>query len=150
EDFEDESRFNDQWQVVNEFNDASKWQISKSASTSGGASLFLNSFGPRVYSYNSVPPVVVDPGFGNGDIDEIISPSFDLSKTTGMTLNFNYSYANYSTKSADITEALKIYYSKDCGQNWTAFNTPELTGIPLVTAGYANASFVPNSSGLWK
>lgn len=84
---------------------------------------------------------------GAGDIDELVTPSFDLSGLSNGGLNFKYAYATLAGTSADITESLKIYSSVDCGETW--IQRKVITGIPLCSAGMAGGSFFPNSNSLW-
>ena len=144
EGFEDETLFNNQWFVVNHENNLSKWEISKSASYSGSASLFINN------TYNQPFPLFfpIYPGIGRGDIDDVISPSYDLSNVTSMNLNFKLSCATYASFSSDINEVLKVYYSVNCGQTWTLLKTEQ--GPSLANAGFCGTVFIPNSTASWK
>ena len=84
-----------------------------------------------------------------GSVDNLITPAIDLRNTTGITVTFKYSYATNATLSADITEELKVYSSKNCGETWTTRKT--LTGATLVTAGYAgNGDFNPTNNSMWE
>jgi PKD repeat protein len=79
-------------------------------------------------------------------IDELISPSFDLRYTTGVTVTFKYAYASNATQADQIEEVLKVYSSKNCGDSWTTRKT--INGTDLVTAGYAGfADYTPSSNG---
>lgn len=81
--------------------------------------------------------------------DNLITPAFDLRNTTGITVSFKWSYATNATDPADITEVLKVYSSRDCGQTWTPRKT--LTGSNLVTGGFAsNADYAPTTSNQWQ
>jgi PKD repeat protein len=84
-----------------------------------------------------------------GSRDALISPSFDLSNTSGVTVSFKYAYATNATVTADITEFVKVYTSKNCGATWTLRKT--LATSELVTAGYAGfTDFAPQSNDKWK
>ena len=77
--------------------------------------------------------------------DELITPSFDLRNTTGITFSFKYAYASNATQVSEITEVLRVLASRDCGASWT----PRLTinGANLVTGGYAGYSdYTPSSN----
>jgi PKD repeat protein len=81
--------------------------------------------------------------------DYLISPSFDLSTTTGVTISFDYAYGTKGTTLADITEVLKVYSSRDCGKTWTLRKT--IDQEELLTAGYVgNSDFAPTSNSQWK
>ena len=147
EGFEDQTTFSNQWFVVNKDNNNSKWQLTNAASYSGKACLFLNSYSPAVWSTNTNPSVIVDPGIGRGDVDAVISPSFDLSNVKSMTLNFKRSCASATTTAANITETLMIYYSLNCGQTWSTLYSK--FGPALINAGNWGADFTPSSPSHW-
>ena len=93
------------------------------------------------------------------NIDELVTPSFDLRYTTGVTVSFKYSYATNATQIADITEELKVYYSNDCGETWLPRNLTldgspvgnSLTSDDLVTGGFAGfTDYVPTTNNDWQ
>lgn len=84
-----------------------------------------------------------------GTIDALTSPSFDFSTTTNVEVSFKYAYATNAIELADMTEVLKVYSSKNCGQSWTLRKT--ITGAELVTAGsFGYQNFAPNSNSFWR
>lgn len=94
-----------------------------------------------------------------GSVDELITPSVDLRNTTGITVSFKFAYATNATLQADITELLKVYTSRDCGETWQTKSVSidfgpamtSITGANLVTAGYAGQQdFTPSNNGQWK
>lgn len=103
---------------------------------------------------NIVNPSITDPDYFynarlGGNRDGLISPSFDLSNTSNVNISFKYAYATNATVSADITETVKVYTSKNCGQTWTLRKT--LATGTLVTAGYAGfTNFTPQTNAQWK
>lgn len=83
-----------------------------------------------------------------GSVDNLITPSMNLSTTTSANVSFKYSYATNATTAADITESLKVYASKDCGDTWTLRRT--ITGAALVTGGFASGSdYAPANNNQW-
>ena len=77
--------------------------------------------------------------------DELITPSFDLRYTTGITVSFKYAYASNATQISDISEVLRVLASRDCGENWTTRLT--ISGANLVTGGYAGyEDYAPSSN----
>lgn len=93
------------------------------------------------------------------NIDELVTPSFDLRYTTGVTVSFKYSYATNATQIADISEELKVYYSNDCGESWLPRNLTvdgapvgnSLTGDDIVTGGFAGfTDYVPLTNNDWR
>lgn len=94
-----------------------------------------------------------------GSVDNLITPSMDLRNTTAITVYFKYAYATNATVSADITEQLRVFTTKDCGESWTprviSVNGTTvgstITGDDIVTAGYAsNADFAPTNNNMWR
>lgn len=81
--------------------------------------------------------------------DYLISPAIDLRSTANITISFDYAYGTKATATADITEKLIVYSSRDCGKTWIQRQT--LTGTSLVTAGYVgNTDFTPDNDLDWK
>ncbi|WP_343636868.1 M43 family zinc metalloprotease [Fluviicola sp.] len=81
--------------------------------------------------------------------DYLISPALDLRNTSNVTISFDYAYGTKATATADITEKLVVYYSRDCGKTW--IQKTSLTGAALVTAGYVgNTDYTPNNDLQWK
>jgi PKD repeat protein len=98
-----------------------------------------------------------------GSKDAIVTPSFDLSNTTGVKFSFKYAYATNGTilntvyeadgktvkYAADIIEEVNIWVSKDCGATWGSKKT--IPKSSLLTAGFAgNSDFKPTSASQWK
>lgn len=88
-----------------------------------------------------------------GQIDAIITPSFDLRYTSGVTFSFDYSYATNAVQSSLMTEKIRVYYSRNCGATWAPIGIPaasEITGAALASAGFAgNIDFIPASDDDW-
>ncbi|MDG1148040.1 MAG: M43 family zinc metalloprotease [Crocinitomicaceae bacterium] len=98
-----------------------------------------------------------------GSVDELITPSFDLRYTTGVTMSFKFSYATNGTQVDQITEKLKVYASTNCGESWVSrtisidgtsiggSNSQGISGANIVTGGYAGYSdYTPTSNNDWK
>ena len=89
--------------------------------------------------------------YANGDysrdIDELISPSLDLSNVTGATLTFRNAGASKALLSTDLNDSLSIYSSTNCGQSWLYRGS--VKGNALTNNGYHSEDFVPNSSTPW-
>lgn len=84
-----------------------------------------------------------------GSKDYLISAPYNLSYTTGVTVSFDYAYGTKAATSADVTEQLKVYSSKDCGETWSLKET--IQDADLLTVGYVgNTNFAPNSNTQWK
>ena len=98
-----------------------------------------------------------------GSVDELITPSFDLRYTSGVTMSFKYSYATNATQESQITEFVKVYASTDCGASWQARSIAVngtsiggsvangISGGDLVTGGFAGfTDYAPTSNNDWK
>jgi hypothetical protein len=83
------------------------------------------------------------------DIDELITPSLNLAFVNSAVLSFKYSGASRATSAADANEALKIYYSANCGQTWTILSGGTMTGTSLCNYGFYNGYYVPSSPSNW-
>ena len=79
----------------------------------------------------------------DGQEDELISPSYDISSSATKTMTFEYAFAKKNT--ADIDKLL-VYYSINCGDSWL-LKLP-LTSSSIATASNSAAEFVP-SAGDW-
>nr|WP_294859161.1 M43 family zinc metalloprotease [uncultured Fluviicola sp.] len=79
--------------------------------------------------------------------DNLVSPAFDLSNTTGVTVSFDYAFG-CSAIPDSATEILKVYYSRDCGKTWIQKKIIEDTALVSVFAPQS-ASFIPGQNQ-WK
>ena len=78
------------------------------------------------------------------EIDELISPSYDLSTISSPTLQFRYSGASIDNTPND---QLRIMVSDDCGESWSTRET--LSGFELTNAGLVANSYIPNAQSSW-
>lgn len=90
------------WETTNANNDEA-FEITNSAGHTGSKSVKLANYGES-----------------SGSIDELISSTYDLSNESQVTLSFRYAYKKISSNSDDW---LRIYISKDCGENWAIRKT---------------------------
>ncbi len=124
ESYENASIPNVDWSIYNA--DAGQaWAQTSLAATTGTKSARLQNFS------NS----------NDQTIDDLISPTIDLSAITNPTFTFKVAYAQ---KSSTTIDKLQVYLSSDCGQNWTQRYLK--TGAALATAPITTASFTPNST----
>lgn len=79
-----------------------------------------------------------------GEIDELISPSYDLSSLSNPTLQFRYSGA---ASDATPNDQLRIMVSDDCGESWSTRET--LSGFELTNAGLSSESYRPHAGSTW-
>lgn len=133
EDFSVAPNLTDFWLVNNTNDNNTFWKYTNTAGYSGNTSVMMNAV--------EIDPVNVFDD-GAGDIDELITPSLDLSfLNNGATFTFKYAYASRGQAVSDITETLEVFSSRDCGETWSS--RLSLSGLELAAAGNAADFFVP-------
>jgi hypothetical protein len=121
------SSFANNWSVIDNGGNR-KWEVTSTAAYTGENSLFINN-----YSGNSL-----------GNVDEFISPSYDLSAVLNPQLTFKVAYTRRIVSNEDY---LRVYYSINCGQSWSirfARFGERLESVPT-----KNSVFVPQSKEDW-
>ncbi len=137
-----------EWFRVNNIEENwSKFQISQDGGYNNSRCYKLN-----VYKDVQNADMFTDDFFYNNRLglqkDELITPSFDLRYTTGITFKFKYSYATNATTPADETATLKVYSSKDCGNSWQLRKS--IPSSQIINAGFAgNVDFKPTQNSQW-
>ena len=122
--FESTAQFNNDW-LINNGGGTQTWQNTTSAATTGSRSVRIRNF----YT-NDI-----------GDIEELISPSFDISTATTKTMTFKQAFAKKTSTDAD---RLLVYLSTDCGATWL-LKLPIPSGN-LVSAPNHSNEFIPTAS----
>lgn len=79
-----------------------------------------------------------------GAVDELISPSYNLSTLSNPTLKFRYSGAAIDNTPDD---ELRVMKSKNCGKTWSQVTT--LSGFELTNAGLVSESYRPDANTVW-
>lgn len=99
EGFENYSTLNNmtQWQVINQ-NNNNTFTIESTFGHTGTKCAKLVNYGQTA-----------------GSVDELQAGPVDLSGVTSVTMSFRYAYRKRSTANV---EYLKVFISKDCGENW--------------------------------
>jgi PKD repeat protein len=120
--FENSTQFNNDWTFNG--SDNFNWTRTGAAASTGSSSVTITNFAAS-----------------SGDVDELISPSYDLSASSGKQVKFKVAYANKSGTTAD---KLFVYYSLNCGQSWS-LKKPFVNAL-LTTAPNHSNSFVPTSA----
>ena len=121
----------DGW-TVNNPDGSTTWGVtSVGGSTPGSNAVYMDH-----YNYSST-----------GAEDDLISPAFNFSNDTNITLTFDHAYALYS---ASYKDTLEVYASSDCGSTWTllATYTEDGTGN-WETVGTSSSVFVPATAADW-
>lgn len=78
------------------------------------------------------------------EVDEVVSPSYNLSTLNSPTLKFRYSGAAVDNTPDD---ELRIMVSDDCGETWT--NRQTISGFDLCNAGLSPLSYRPSANSTW-
>lgn len=83
-------------------------------------------------------------GDNGNDIDDLVSPTVNLSGQTGVVLSFRYAYSTQTSVLANVTEQLLVERSIDCGRTWTTIAPGgTISGAELITNG--NSTVEPPS-----
>ncbi len=122
--YENSTQFSNDWRIEN-VSGGQTWQNTTSAAATGSRSVRI-----RNYVTNTA-----------GEIDELISPSYDISTASNKTMTFKQAFAKKNSSSSD---RLLVYYSIDCGATWNLV-------LPLTTSNLATApdhtnEFIPTAS----
>jgi PKD repeat protein len=136
EDFESPGAFNNKWLSINyDNNNTSFTQVDYAAHT-GVSAAQLNNY----YSH------------ADQDIDELISPAFDLTSLNNpgeMNLSFYYSLGSGDIYLQDLPDSIVVSASINCGSSWSTIY--KIGGIKAVNAGYVQGFFIPSQSpSFWK
>jgi PKD repeat protein len=123
EDFENAQRFHTEW-APNSVENNTPWEYYTGAGSSGNSSMRLHNFEAE-----------------KGELDELISPAFNLADGAPKFLYFKYAGASKGTQAAHFNDTLKIYYNLNCGNAWIPLIT--LKGADIYNLGYNATDFVP-------
>lgn len=123
EGFESLSLPDSEWFVENPDN-SNAWAITTQAAATGSRSLRLN-----------------NTSNDEGDVDEFVSSTIDLSNVTDLELSFKYAFAK---KSSSNTDYMRVYVSNDCGETWSV--RKNISSSTIATASNTSGNFVPSSS----
>ena len=119
---------NNDWYTLDATGNAA-WEPVGTASFSGNSSVRLDNY------------------FGSdGDVDELISTTVDLSNATDVTLSFRWSFAQRNSSNDDV---LQVYVSADCGATWSLRKNMRAS-TTLTTAGVQPGFFTPSSASQWE
>lgn len=116
------------WYVENPNNDIT-WELNASTGVDNSQSTWLNNFDNPT-----------------GRMDDLVSPTIDLSNTESATLTFMVAYAQRNSLNND---RLRLYISNDCGESWNIRGQWKgITSLP--TAAATEEPFVPANNSEWQ
>ncbi len=130
ENFENNSSYYWNWLLNNYDNNNYNWRFTDSTGYSGNHSLKMYGDGDYIL-----------------DVDDFITPAFDMSHVSGANLTFRCAGASKGMAAADVNDVLKIYSSTTCGQTWQLRTT--FPGSVLANNGWHPESFSPVSPSQW-
>lgn len=81
----------------------------------------------------------------NGQIDEVMGPTFNLSQINSPYLHYRVAFAQKNSANAD---RLRVFVSTNCGQTWILKGAK--VGSQLATVNPQTATFVPTSVPQWR
>lgn len=82
----------------------------------------------------------------SGNVDELLSETFDLSGSAGAIVTFRYAFAKRFPTNDD---ALFVWVSADCGATWVLRKVMRASNA-LLTAGVINGPFTPSGPDQWR
>ena len=123
--FEDTDNFNNNWVILDPLG-GERFALTTDAAATGTSSVSISNF------------LTED----NGLVDELVTPSYDLSVIEGPELRFNYAFAK---RQASNSDELSISYSTDCGNTWQLLTQP-ISANALETAAPVDTFWIPTSS----
>jgi len=128
EDFELPASFPADGYVVNPDGGVTWQRVTNASYTGGVASIKIN-------NYTNVA----------GEIDQYITPAYDISHLAGVQMKFRLANAQRSATSSD---ALRVDVSVTCGATWN--NRYSKSGSQLATAGVISTNFTPTTASQWR
>lgn len=119
--------------VLNNPDAAITWARTTAAAKSGSASARMDN-----YNYQG----------GNGQIDEMTTPSLNLSSVSSPGLTFQVAYRLYTdpTSSPNYSDTLQVLISTDCGATWASIYKKWGTNLTTTSPTWGNSAFTPTST----
>jgi len=130
ENFQNTTNFYWDWQVRNYDNNPYTWSVSDFAGYESSKCVMMT-------GYNNY----------NHDVDDLISPSYDLSYTSANIMTFKCAAASSAGAAVDVTDFLKVYVSTNCGNTWNLRAT--FKDSTLINNGYQPTYFAPGPATVW-
>jgi PKD repeat protein/photosystem II stability/assembly factor-like uncharacterized protein len=113
------------WSGVNNGNQAAFWNRNATVGHNTTGSAYFDNYNNNL----------------TGEQDDLLSPGFNFTGYTSLTLTFDVAYARYNSTRSDTLEVLA---STDCGATWTQIYLQG--GANLSTASNTTSAFTPTSS----
>lgn len=124
ESFENGDPLQHGWTAINYSNDNISWHSCNYAGASGTSCMMIDNY------YND-----------RNEVDELISPQYDLRWMQNMQLEFKLGFASKVADTGLVKERLRVMVSTNCGQTWSTLLIR--SGAQLVSAGQNSNPFSP-------
>ncbi len=111
------------WFIENPDN-STTFVVSSLAAATGSKSLRLNNYSNQ-----------------EGDVDAIVSNTYDLSGLSQVTMTFKYAFAQ---RNSSNTDKLQVLVSNTCGESWSV--RKNISATQIATASTTNGNFTPSAS----
>lgn len=128
EGLENATTFSNDWTIVNPQSTSNAWTRVTTAAYTGSASIKLTNTTSMT-----------------GQVDEFISPTFDISSFSSPVFTFRVAYAQHTTTDSD---KLRVLVSTNCGQTWSQRYLK--IGTNLATVAAQSGAFTPSSTSQWR
>jgi PKD repeat protein len=115
------------------FNRASNSSAFTRTTTAG----YYSASSVKLSNYNNQP----------GDIDQLVSPSYDLSVGGEVYLNFRYSCASGTPSESLTNDIVSIFTSTDCGESWLIRTS--IMKSTLANNGFVSGAYTPGGNSIW-
>ncbi len=83
----------------------------------------------------------------SGAVDEIVTPSYDLTKMPGPIISFKLAYAQKSSTTDDI---LEVFASDDCGKTWDSRFSKTGSLLATIAAPQSSAFYPTSTTTQWR
>ena len=122
------------WSIGNSDNDKT-WDITNLAGFNSGSSIYMNN---ADYA-------------ANGEIDDLLLPTLDLSSSSSIDLTFDYAYSLWTDpfSNPNYSDTLQVLVSNDCGNTWEKIWERAGTNLVTTTPVFSGAAWIPNSNNDW-
>ena len=119
------------WSISNPDNDMT-WERKAGTGYNSTGSAWVNN-----YDYNA-----------DGEIDDLVLPTLDLSSLSSPTMTFDMAYVLYSQ--TGYSDTLRVLVSSDCGTTWLTPYNKSGQNLTTVTPYYQNSAFTPSNANQWR
>jgi Pregnancy-associated plasma protein-A/Secretion system C-terminal sorting domain len=131
------------WPTFNIYNNALKY-TTVNAGINGGNCLKLNTYDNRA----ALPNQQIETY--HGDVDELISPAYNLTGCTGCNVSFYTSSSLNSAANGDPTDVLLLQYSTNCGGTWKTMGTiADTSNLFNRGTAFAASERIPSDFSHW-